>query len=85
MILKLKAKIYQYTGIFLASKEEEEYIVSIGGEGEHGINRGLWEAKHGFVSFMVRPYAHRRSPFYKKVIYRLAIIVRQLQHDLGIK
>ena len=95
MILKIKAKIYQYTGIFLARKEEEEYLNSLEGlaaikkaelDGyNNGLVIGLWQADHGFVTFMVRPYAHRRSPFYLKVMYRLAIIVRQLQHDLGIK
>src|SRR5580698_7258270 len=62
-MLKLKAIIYKYTGLFLAYKEEHEYVqskefwksfikVSTSNDMDlrntQGLLIGMWQAKHGF-------------------------------------
>ena len=64
MILKIKVLIYRYLGIYLADKEENDYIHSkefwqafqrmrkknkdIDDRNVFGILCGLWQADHGF-------------------------------------
>lgn len=64
MNLKLKAVIYRYTNIYLAKKEETEYLNSRHAEnriielssviGSYEMTReiiiGLWQAEHGFLT-----------------------------------
>jgi len=85
MILKIKAKIYQYTGIYLAQKEEDAHIASIqqieefegmSSENTEGLMRGLWQAEHGFYSrFLIDKNLIIR--FIKRFYY-------QLTKDLGL-
>lgn len=69
-ILKLKAKIYQYTRIFLTNKEQAEYVSSTDfaldfdtidndftTEDKVSILIGSWQAENGFA----RPYTY--EPF----------------------
>lgn len=63
MILYIKAKIFQYTGLYLAEREEKEYMRSAKAEirrqkllyAKHDIDllneliAGLWHCEHGFV------------------------------------
>lgn len=64
MILKIKAWIYRNTGIYLAHREENEYVESkqfwkvfrklmknnedLGPEAAYGILVGAWQSEHGF-------------------------------------
>lgn len=62
-MLKVKAKIYQYTGIFLANKEQTDYLWSAEGLAEiqksfdalndaelaFDLTVGSWQADHGFT------------------------------------
>jgi hypothetical protein len=67
MILLIKAKIYQYTGIYLAYKEQcdfmesEEFVaqlMSLDGQmtiyDAIGLLVGNWQALHGFTNFYSR-------------------------------
>jgi hypothetical protein len=59
-ILKIKAKLYQWTGIYLADSEELDYIKSkefwrafkkikrLNDRDKQGLLIGLWQYKHGF-------------------------------------
>jgi hypothetical protein len=84
MNLKLKAKIYQYTGIYLAQKEEQEYINSLSEtRKEHfsGLMVGLWQAKNGFYN---QSYRYRSNTFLGKIVTRIVVIYKQLKQDLGL-
>ena len=69
-MIKFKAFIYRFSNIFglyiyLAQKEEDAYIDSLGkldkvGE---GCSRGLWQAKRGFTTI----WAYKQ-PFFKALI-----------------
>jgi len=56
-MLKLKAFIYRFSNIFglhiyLASKEEQHHIDSLGKQSEisESCSRGCWQGKHGFTT-----------------------------------
>jgi hypothetical protein len=63
-ILKLKAKIYQYTGIYLAKREEDiameidfyikfyDHTYPDDYEFQKDISIGSWQADNGFYSFL---------------------------------
>ena len=56
MIIKIKAFIYRFSNvfglyIFLAQKEEDEYVNSLGEDADF-LSAGLWEAKHGFTTVL---------------------------------
>jgi hypothetical protein len=81
-ILKIKAAIYRYTGIYFAHKEEIEYLTSkkfwnrysklaksnkdLNSQTVQGILIGMWQVKHGFY----RPYS--KLNFSKKFHIRIA-------------
>lgn len=57
LILHIKAFIYRFSAIFglriyLAQKEEDHYIVTLGGVDKltESISRGTWQAKYGFCT-----------------------------------
>lgn len=82
MILKLKAKIFQYTGIFLAQKEQEKALK----HNSTPSTKAHWQLEHGFVSFLPnRKFVLTRSPLKDKIKWRLGIIWLQLKHDLRLK
>lgn len=69
-MIKFKAFIYRFSAIFglhiyLAKKEEQAYIASLGklDELHEGCSRGLWQAKYGFTT--VWTY---KQPFFKALI-----------------
>ena len=72
-MIKLKAFIYRFSNIFglriyLAQKEEDAYIDSLGkldrvGE---GCSRGLWQAKYGFATIWTY-----KAPFFKSLIAKI--------------
>ena len=88
-LLKLKAKIYQYTGIYLAQKEEDEYLrseeaVSLLENNEYpGLVIGLWQAKHGFTRFYCGEFSSKYKSFHRNVWIFLKTFYRQLKHDLN--
>jgi hypothetical protein len=88
MILKIKAKIYQYTGIYLAQKEEDAYVDWALGTDFDGYEKslaiGLWQAKNGFTSMMPRNMRRFRISKLEKIKNRLEIIWLQLKDDLWI-
>lgn len=62
MILRLKAFIYRHTGIYLADKEEQQFIdknilnvekvmleLQTTYQDAEGILRGLWQSHKGFI------------------------------------
>lgn len=69
-VLKLKAVFYRYTGIYLADKEENDYLSSeefwkdfertakscndCGPRNVQGLLIGIWQAKYGFARPMSR-------------------------------
>lgn len=74
MIIKLKAFIYRLSDVFglsiyLAEKEENEYIEENGFKGKglkENIARGGWQATHGFSKVLVW-----KKPVYVKVWIKL--------------
>lgn len=92
MVLKLKAKVYQYTGIYLAKKEENEYLKTVQRE-VITENRLLRNSKHlrqndmtglNVAVWQIRHGFHTyTSTSNFKVIARLEIIFKQLKSDLG--
>lgn len=59
MILKLKSFIYRFSNIFglrifLAQKEEDQYIKSLGKQSKlnKNISIGMWQAQHGFTTVL---------------------------------
>lgn len=78
MILKIKAKIYRLTGIYLAEKEELEYITSkkfwksftkmalknpnMRFQIVQGMLIGLWQCKHGF---------YRKLSYYERIKWKV--------------
>ena len=72
-MIKLKAFIYRFSNIFglhiyLAQKEEDAYIDSLGkldrvGE---GCSRGLWQAEYGFTTIWTY-----KEPFFKTLISKI--------------
>jgi hypothetical protein len=72
-MIKLKAFIYRFSAIFglriyLAQKEEDTYIDSLGkldrvGE---GCSRGLWQAEYGFTTIWTY-----KEPFFKALIAKI--------------
>lgn len=89
MILKIKAKIYQYFGVYLAKKEEDAYIDWALGSDFDGYEKslaiGLWQAKNGFTSMLPRRTRRFRATKWENIKNRLEIIWLQLKDDLGIK
>lgn len=95
MILKLKAKIYQYTGIYLARKEEAAYMdkVTSTKKSERSVYVGLWQANNGFQSFRSK-YRNKAvlkklsgnifKSMYYKVLDRIVIIWMQFKQDMGL-
>jgi hypothetical protein len=87
-LLKLKAKIYQYTGIYLAQKEEDEYLrseeaISLLENNEYeGLVIGLWQTKHGFVQFYCGDFKSKYNSLYKNVWIFIKVFYKQLKHDL---
>lgn len=84
MLLKLKAKIYQYTGIYLVKKEESEYMASeqakldmkelLAGTGYSkilgkGLTVALWQGKNGFASIHTGIWVPSHKPWYKIAYY----------------
>ena len=72
-MIKLKAFIYRFSAIlglriYLADKEEQAYIESLGEIDElyEGCSRGLWQAKRGFTT--VFTYG---LPLHKALIARI--------------
>jgi len=96
MILKLKSIIYKYTGIFLAYKEEHEYIQSkdfwksfikistsndMNLRDTQGLLIGMWQVKHGFA----RPGSFlrfRRPRFFWRFIEWWVILFTVLKWDV---
>jgi hypothetical protein len=88
MSLKLKARIYRYTGIYLAKREEAmlpttaEYwkmytSYSLDNQdlhhiAKHGYIVGSWHAQHGFVRYDVQSSLYRKG-FRKPAALRKAI------------
>lgn len=63
MLLKLKAKIYQYTGIYLAQKECNEYLkANCDDQDGLGLLTGLWQANNGFYRYGIYPQKHYYPP-----------------------
>lgn len=76
MLLKIKAFIYQKTGIYLAKKEEDEHINSIeisleiarilaleddlNEETVRSIMIGTWQCKNGFYREFKRPSLYNK-------------------------
>lgn len=98
MNLKLKAKIYQYTGIFLAKKEmmdavaNDEYYSALD-KIRHGLARGVWESDKGFISFSskyrsksVIPRLQKKylKQYFYLTIDRVIVIYKTLRSDLGL-
>jgi hypothetical protein len=73
MILKIKAKIYQYTGIFLANKEEEAHIKRI----EKSIRNTIW--MRSFTNIM------DRESLKNEYNIEISIAIGQWQADNGFK
>jgi hypothetical protein len=81
LALRIKAAIYRYTGIYLAHKEELEYVCSedfwkrhsklvrssnyVDSKNIQGLLIGMWQAKRGFY----RPISDKR--FSKKIHVRM--------------
>ena len=72
-MIKLKAFIYRFSAIFglpiyLAQKEEQAYINSLGNLNEfnEGCYRGLWQARNGFTT--VWTY---KQPFFKAIVSKI--------------
>jgi len=73
MSLKVKAFIYRFSNIvglriYLANKEEQEFINSIKNTDHlhESLERGLWQAKHGFTT--VWTY---KQPFHKALLTKI--------------
>ena len=81
MKLKLKSLFYRYTGIYLASKEELEYVKSKEFWKKYLVNLehwddmsprdvqslmiGMWQCTHGFAGVMYRGKYKFIRPFYR--------------------
>jgi hypothetical protein len=93
-MLKFKAKIYQYTGIYLAQKEEDSYMLQFAnqyGSIDYKIRLGSWQADNGFYSRMgkfrdravLNKFAgNTHKALYYKVLDRLWVFKTQLMSDL---
>lgn len=92
-ILKIKSKIYQYTGIHLAKKEEEEFLDDDHENSQRlSLQRALWQVDHGFTSYQSRfrnwASYHRllgnpvRYLLYR-ILNRVVIMYTQLKWDMG--
>ena len=73
MIIKIKAFIYRFSNIFglsifLADKEEKEYInsIEVTSELSKNISIGLWQAKNGFTTIWTY-----KKPFHKAFIAKV--------------
>ena len=74
-LLKIKAKIYQYTGIYLAKKEEDKHVESVGGD-KFGLKRGIWQCNHGFTRYAIvntkfyppRSFKRKLQKFYHSIL-----------------
>lgn len=96
-ILKLKAIFYRYTGIYLAHKEELEYITSDEGWSEfckllddkemspknaQGLLIGLWQAELGFDRPLLLYSLTKRPKWFWRVIAWVHCFGRVLRWDL---
>lgn len=97
MSLKLKAKIYQYTGVYLAEKELEAHMslpliqrkiknrsekYKISLDESESIERGNWEATNGFYSYVTIITFKKDKTIIDKIVNRFQIIFKQLKRDL---
>lgn len=86
MLLKLKAKLYQYTGIYLGRKEEKEYmatadaikqveeLIDVGGYSgplAHGVITATWQAKVGFTNIHTGIWVPSYGKWYRRLYYRV--------------
>lgn len=84
MLLKLKAKLYQYTGIYLARKEQNTYMkspkakqdieelmgIQYNGRLSRGITIGLWQGSNGLISQHTGIWVPSRGKLYKRLYYK---------------
>ena len=97
MVLKIKAKIYQYFGIFLAHKEQGEFLDKLLRERDNKklnynslwLTVSMWQAKNGFVTFStlyedrgLRFKNNKAAYYFNRLICRLIIIYKQAKSDL---
>ncbi len=72
MLLKLKAKFYQYTGIYLAKKEEQKHIKSlkldINDTFREGMAIGIWQCNNGFARQLILNKKYYRPRSFKRRI-----------------
>jgi hypothetical protein len=93
MLLKIKAKIYQYTGIYLAEKEEQAYLRQVEAELLSGVNskflRNKKQIRKDEIGLAIGLWQANNgfvsfcSLKKNKVLARLEIIFKQLKRDLG--
>ena len=96
LILKLKALIYRYTGMYLAHKEENDviwsYLDKLKGkkydEFALSLELGMWQAKMGLTTIHC-PYTwgciglrYSKFKFLYYVVKHIELFCRQLSYDL---
>jgi hypothetical protein len=97
MALKIKAKIYQYFGIFLAHKEQGEYLDKLLRERDKKrlnynslmLTVSMWQATNGFLTFstlyedrLLRFKKNKLAYYFNRLICRLIVIYKQAKFDL---
>jgi hypothetical protein len=94
--LKIKAKIYQYFGIYLASKEETKFLWSAEGVDKIvtvsrslrdpsralQIVRGYWLSENGFVRQETLSFLNKKPWFFWETMRRLIGVYDALKKDL---
>lgn len=89
-LLKIKAKIYQYTGIYLAEKEEQDFMAGHINSNMPDLMRGMWQASNGFYTHMSDYRVFKNVPenifvrIYYRVLNRLIIIYKQFRDDINV-
>lgn len=95
MVLAFKAKIYQYTGIYLAYREECEHVLSkecwdficsdidadLGSEDKQKLSIGLWQVRHGLHRPLWIPSLMHKNIFYQIVGF-IVCFYRVAKYDI---
>lgn len=89
MILKIKAFIYRYTSIYLASKEELKMIYRIIDTCKLSqlknvdVYVGMWQAQNGFtVIYCPISSKFRKIKWLERAVFHLELFIRQLINDI---
>ena len=75
ILLKIKAKIYQYTGWYLATKKEE-------GNKEE-LELACWQMDNGFIRILSSRLISNRMPFYKRVLNFFIELYVNVKYDIN--